>query len=342
MRILARELDSGEQPTFFVGAIGFAPEQRELITASLQRSPDLPNWAVHDVRASDARLVNGAKCRLQPNGSIRVAPGLPHERTVTLDLSGSERPIAFAVPLADHHIEPRCWFDVMQPKSLQRVLLEFDASLRLARAQWQLGMHLVRIGAQARHSVFHVSCRDKLLAVFDFRRGEAAIAPDAQPLELHHCEWSKRPEAAGGAPAHYVRSTPAQLAWHYVRHSEHDHLPMRYRTQPIYYRTRLRVPVAWLTDTQLSLLRELAVRPQTLSTLSDCLNKPEATLSRDLACLYFAGSITTTAGKALGSGLGDSTSAGFASSGAIFRPDRAALRGDPTVPAALASLRPTL
>jgi hypothetical protein len=60
------------------------------------------------------------------------------------------------------------------------------------------------------------------------------------------------------------------------------------------------VPLRWIRDSQLLLLRELSVAPGTLLALSYRTGYPCDKLENDLACLYFAGSITTTRAKATG------------------------------------------
>jgi hypothetical protein len=75
-------------------------------------------------------------------------------------------------------------------------------------------------------------------------------------------------------------------------------LPARYRTETIYYRHVPGVPLRWLRDSHLMLLRELAAEPGTMEALRQRTGLALRDTERDLACLYYAGSITTTKGKA--------------------------------------------
>lgn len=86
-------------------------------------------------------------------------------------------------------------------------------------------------------------------------------------------------------------------------------LPPRYRSRPVYFRHAPVVPVRWLGDSQLLLLRELAVGVGDFDALQRRTGLAHRQLTRDLASLYFAGSITTTpdkAGSAAFSGADDS------------------------------------
>lgn len=339
----ASQLNTGEQPGFVVGSAGFSMAQRQLLRKSLSRSPELPQWRLVETGHVDAWIVNGASCALSGDTSLRISPSAADEQPLTIDMSDSTRPVAFAVPVSEQNIEPRCVFDLTQPGPLAEVLLDFDASLVQVHAQWLLGMQVVELGAEARHRVFHVTWRDKLLAIVDFRRGEAAIAADLLPIHVQNCQWSRRPDSAGEHPAGFVRSSPARLAWEYVRRSAREQLPDRYRNQTIFYRSRPRVPAGWLTDLQLLLLRELGGRPQTMAALCAELKHPAAVLVRELACLYYGGAITTTSTKATQAGAGDS-SGGSASDSLQSSPasggggnSARGFRSEATVPAALKS-----
>ena len=132
------------------------------------------------------------------------------------------------------------------------------------------------------------------LAVGYFQQGLAAIAPKAQPPDLWEAVWEKRPSAAGLPPQGFHSSTITELAWTYVRRTDRDMLPARYRTGKIFYRHVPRVPMRQLRDSQLMLLRELSAQPGTLQSLFQRTAVPLPQLAHDLACLYYAGSVTTS------------------------------------------------
>lgn len=243
-------------------------------------------------------MVNGAKTRMTPEGNIRVSPGQPSERTLRLHWTDIKRPVAFSSPLASPELQPRLTFDAVSPADVHAVLREFETCLEPLRAQFALGMELIRRGTELRHGVFHISRQGRLLAVLDLRKGRAGLSPSACAADFRGARWDMRPVAAAGVPEGFIKTTPAQLAWTYARRTEHDVLPSRYRTRVIFLRGAPKVPLSWLTDTQLLLLRHLWREPCSASSLHARTGlKPDA-MGRDLACLYFAGAITTTPAKA--------------------------------------------
>jgi hypothetical protein len=287
-----------DQPILWLGMSGFAPQQRAVLEASLVRPAGFPRWRICAFGDADAWWVNGAKVRLLPDGNLKVAAGLPTERALHLDLSEVDRPVAFAAPLASRDLEPRCTFDPVSAPSIHAVLLQFESWLWLVRAQFVLGAQIVWRGAQLRRGVFQVSHHGRLLAVLDFQQGKAALAPHVHPVHLWEARWDRRPTGAHDLPESFVHLTPAELAWAYVRRSDRDLLPPRYRTHTIYYRHVPGVPLRWLRDSQLVLLRELSAEPATLEDLRQRTGLPVAHMEHDLTCLYYAGAITTTHAKA--------------------------------------------
>jgi hypothetical protein len=288
---------AAEVPRLWLGLAGFDADQRSAIAQMLNRSPDLPRWELSTFSGADAWVLNGDRCRVASNGTLEVVPGLPSEKRLRLDLSDVDRPVAFATPVPGD-LEARCTVDPGSPASVQGMLLQFDVWLRFERAQFELGAHVIRLGAALRHGVFHLMRDGNLLAVLDFRKGNAGLAPGLHPADVAHAQWHKRPAAAADIPPGFVSSSPVQFAWTYVRRSERDMLPQQYREQTIYFRRVPRVSLRLLGDTQLLLLRELSIQPSTLAGLAERTEIAREELDHALACLYYAGSITTTAAKA--------------------------------------------
>ena len=276
---------------------GFAPQQRPVLEASLARSPGSPSWRTCAFSDADAWWINGRNVRVMPSGNLKVAAGLPTERALNLNLSEVDRPVAFALPLASSDIEPRCTFDPASEASMHGVLAQFEGWLRLLRAEFVLGAQLIERGPSLRQGVYHVSHNGSLLAVLDFHQGQGAISPAAHPVDLWEARWDKRPVGARDMPPGFVAVTPAQLAWAYVRRTDRDLLPPRYRTETIYYHHVPRVPVRWLHDSQLMLLRELSLEPGTFDSLRQRTGFTVKHLVHDLTCLYYATAITTTRSK---------------------------------------------
>jgi hypothetical protein len=277
---------------------GFAPRQRPVLENSLARSPGSPRWRTCTFGDADAWLVNGANVRVTAGGNLKVAAGLPTEHALNLNLAEVDRPVAFGLPLASGDIEPRCTFDPASEASIHAVLAKFEGWLRLLRAEFTLGAQLIERGSELRRGVYHVSHNGSLLAVLDFYEGKSAISPKAHPVDLWEAQWDKRPVGARDMPPGFVPVTPAQLAWAYVCRTDRDLLPVRYLVDTIYYRHVPRVPVRWLRDSQLTVLRELSVEPATFEALRQRTGLPAKHLKQDLTCLYYATAITTTPSKA--------------------------------------------
>ena len=287
-----------EQPILWLGMSGFTAQQRTVLETSLNRPGSLPRWRTCAFGDADAWWVNGSHVSIGPDGNLRVAPGLPTEQGLKLNLSEVDRPIAFATPLAGDEFEPRHKFDPVSEPSIHGVLLQFETWLWLTRAQFALGAQIVNRGAELRHGVYQVSHSGRLLAVLDFQQGRAALLPKVHPVDLWEAQWDRRPIGAHDLPETFVRVTPAQMAWAYVRRSDRDMLPSRYRTELIYYRKVPAVPMRWLRDSQLMLLRELSADPSTVEGLRQSTGMSIAQITNDLTCLYYAGAITTTPSKA--------------------------------------------
>jgi hypothetical protein len=209
-----------EQPVLRLGMMGFAPQERAVLEASLGRAAGLPRWRPSAFRDGDAWWVNGAKARSTPDGNLRVTPGLPTERLLDLHPADVDRPLAFALPLASDDLEPRCTFDPSSQPSIEAVLAQFDHWVWLVRAQFVLGAQIIHRAPQLRRGIYHVGHAGRLLAVLDFLHGKAAIAPRAQSVDLWQAQWLKRPIGAHDLPQSFAPATPAQLVRTYVRRTD--------------------------------------------------------------------------------------------------------------------------
>jgi hypothetical protein len=290
-------LDATEQPVLWLGMAGFAPAQRASLEAALGFSTG-SRWRVCSFGDADGWWVNGAKSSLLAGGTLKVAAGLPTERALKLDLSQVNRPLAFSRPLASKEIEPLCVFDPESQHSIVATLLQFENWLRPVRAQFVLGALLIQRNSNERRGIYHLNHRGVLIAVLDFQEAQVALLPGVQPADLWLGEWDKRPQGAGQAPANFERYSTTQLAWAYVCRTDRDMLPPRYRTDTVYYRHVPRVPLRWLGDSQMTLLRELSSEPGTLQGLGQRTGMALRQIEHDLACLYYAGSVTTTPANA--------------------------------------------
>lgn len=301
---------SSEQPILWLGLAGFTPEQREPLNLLLAQLPKGgPLWRVSPFAEADAWLVSGEKCRLVGTDTLKILAGLPTERTVQLDLEEVDRPIAFSLPLASSEFDPKHTFDLTSGASLQKVLHQFESWLRPLRSQFVLGGQLIARERELLPGIYHVSHKGALLAVMDFHEWRIGVARKADPVDFELAHWDRRPLEAHDIPGHFLRSSLTQLRWIYAQRTERDVLPPRYRNKPVYFRHAPAVPTRWLRDSQLLLLRELSIEAGDFDALQRRTGLASVQLMRDLASLYFAGSVTTTpdkAGTAAFSGADDS------------------------------------
>lgn len=290
---------SFEQPVLWLGLAGFTPDQRGQISLLLAQFPKGgPVWRVGAFAEADAWLVSGEKCRLLGTDTLKILAGLPTERTLQLDLDEVDRPVAFSLPLASSDFDPKHTFDLGSEASLYQALRQFEIWLRSLRSQFVLGGQLIARETELLPGVYHVSHKGTLLAVMDFHEWRIGISRTADPVDFELAQWDRRPLEAHDIPAHFLRSSLTQLRWIYAQRTERDVLPPRFRSKPIYFRQAPGVPAGWLRDSQLLLLRELSIEGGDIDTLQRRTGLTHGQLTRDLASLYFAGSITTTSEKA--------------------------------------------
>lgn len=326
-----------EQPTLRLGLYGFDPEQRAKLEASVASANTPSRWRVCDFAHADAWWVNGAQVRLLDDGDLELAPGHAGETRLKLNMSQADRPIAFARPLSQEQFDPLYTFDPASSAGAHGTLLQFEIWLRMLRAQFALGKCVITRGAALRHTIHHLFHKSHLLAVLNFRTGQAALSPHLHPNDVQHAHWEKRPVGAGDAPPHFVGFSIGQLSWTYADRTDNNTLPERYLSSAIFYRHAPRVPPSWLRDSQLMLLRELIIGPGSLDSLCQRTGLPRDQSERDLACLFYAGAVTTTSMKAARPALlgldSGSTKSSFDSM-ALWPAQDSAIRIDITAPAA--------
>lgn len=291
-----------ELPQLRLGLAGFDDNQCKAISKALATSPSSqPAWALCPFQLADAWLLCGEKTAPSPSGNqntLLVMHGASGERVLRLNLSEINRPLAFSLPLTSPDIEARLTFTPDCDASLLDVLSAFEQWLHPLRAKFMLGSQLMQRESQLKRLVYHVSSRGQLLAILDFVDWKIGILPDATSEQFENALWETRPVQANAMPKHFVQTSVEQLRWIYAQHTQLDVLPTRYHRQTIYFSQAPNVPQTWLERSHLLVLRELSVHPSTLRELAERTGLKSTQLARDLACLYFAGSLTTTAEKA--------------------------------------------
>jgi hypothetical protein len=292
-----------ELPVFQLGAAGFSAREREVIAESLGRLPtSWPPWKLVPFAEADAWWICGRSVEPQPDGSINIAPGVANESALHLNLTSVDRPVAFSTPLAATEFEPRCLFSLDNEAGMHSALHMFGTWLQPVHAVYALGAMVMQRARTLRGTVHHLNYRGTMLAMLDYRTGRVGVLPTAEPQELWRAEWDKRPALAQEMPRNFIGYTPAQLLWAYVRRTARDLLPARYRTETVHYRHAPRVPLRWMRDSQLILLRELSAEPGTLAALRQRTGLPTDVIEHDLSCLYYTGAITTTLARSAARG----------------------------------------
>ncbi len=282
-----------DQPILWLGLAGFTASQRALLSALVSAQPDgWPNWQIAKFSEADAWCVNGQSVNVLGDGTLRVPSATPSDPNLQINLQDVDRPIAFATPLPVG-FEPACTFDASNSNSVRGMLQQFEGFLRPLRSQFYLGAMLADREPTLRIGVYHIMLKGALLAVIDLPGRRVGFAPSARPVDLREANWEKRPPSANDIPDQFVRASLTQVMWNYAQHTEHDVLPARYRSGTIYFRRPPRVPLRVLRDSHLVLLRELAAAPATFDELLRRTALEPRSMARDLASLYFAGSITS-------------------------------------------------
>ncbi|HKB54448.1 MAG TPA: hypothetical protein VKD22_10630, partial [Ramlibacter sp.] len=209
-----------EQPVLWLGLAGFPPAQRKALEASIARATGAGRWRICAFGDADGWWVNGAKCSVTDGERLKVAPGLPTEHTLRLELKEISRPLGFAAPLAPSNLEVLCVFDPDSDEGVHGALAQFEKWLLPVRSRFVLGAILIQRDSEERRGIFHLSQRGTLLAVLDFEQGTAAVSPRAHPPDLWEATWERRPAGAGMTPKGFASCTITQLAWAYVRRTD--------------------------------------------------------------------------------------------------------------------------
>lgn len=283
---------------------GFPAAQQERLGAVLAEQPEgWPIWRKSRFADADAWWIDGAQMRVLRDGTVKIAGTPGTDRGVQLNLEEVDRPVAFATPLSQPDFEPMYTFDLNSDASVRAVLQQFEGWLRPLRAQFALGAQIIERESTLKAGVYHVSHKNTLLAVIDLQEWRAGMSPTARPVDFDDAVWEKRPAMASAAPERFVRCSLTQLMWTYAQRTGRDVLPARYRAGMIYFRRSPRVPLRLLQDSHLLVLRELSTAPGTFDTLLERTGLSAAKLGRHLASLYFAGSITSSSGRAARDGV---------------------------------------
>jgi hypothetical protein len=284
-----------ELPYLRLGLAGFSAAQQDQL-ATVVRHASSDTWRLGKFADADAWMVNGARVQILLDTTVRVASGEPGGRSLHLDLHDVDRPIAFSLPLAPRHFEPRYTFEAESASSVAAVLEKFEGWMRPLVAQFCLASLILEQESVLRPGIHHVSAEGALIAVVNMQ-GETGVLPTATAVDFDNAMWKRLP-APSAIPEHFVRSSLAQLMWQFAVRTRRDILPARYRTGLLYFRRPPRLPARLMTDSHLLLMRELACAPGDFESLQQRTGLGGTALARDLAALYFVGAITSNPRRA--------------------------------------------
>lgn len=285
-----------ELPLLRLGLAGFATAQQDEIEAALPAvAPSTVAWSICDLDDADTWWVNGAGIRMLDEQTVKVAAAVPTARSLRLHLPDVDRPVAFTLPLACAGLQPAYSLDTRSRASMSAVLDKFEAWLSPLTAQLCLASHVVEHQAALGPGVFEVRLDGRLLAVVPMH-GEVGVLPGTGPAEFEGADWRRC--ATARMPDELVRTSMSQLMWQYCVRTQRDLLPRHYRTGLLYFRRPPRLPTRVLRDSHLLLMRELAAGPASFQALQLATGLHPARLARDLAALYFVGSITSNPKRA--------------------------------------------
>ena len=291
-----------EVPVLRLGLAGFSPEQEHAIQLAAAASR-ITQWTCRGLAGADAWFINGQRAQHLGEGRVRVASRQAGSRSIQLQLSEAQRPVAFAAPLPPG-LQGVAAFDVADPPSILEAIGALEFMLAPQAAQFLLAGQIVDQQEVLGAGTFELRAKGQLIAVVDMK-GDACVLPSARPANFDLGVWTRVERQRLRIPDNFVRAGLAQLMWRYVSRSSRDLLPERYRKGPLFFRRPPRIDPILVDEEHLLVMRELAIRPATCEELERRLEMEESLLGRTLAALYYVGSITANAARA-----GSTTSVG--------------------------------
>lgn len=285
-----------ELPVLRLGLAGFSAQQKADLEAMLQRStPGRHVWQLGQFGEADAWWLNGSRTQ-RGDGTVRVSPAIPTERSLQIRMAEVDRPVAFSVPLAFTPFDPGYTFDPASLSSINQVLEKFEVWLQPLAAQFSLAGRIIEHESVLGTGMYQVMLNGRLLAVVDMQ-GDIGVFPSAGPADFDEAMWVRQ-TAPTEMPESFVRSSLSELMWQYAVRTTRDLLPKRYRTGLLYFRRPPRLPQRLLTDSHLLLIRELATGTGTFADLQQRTGMAAAALAKVLAALYLVGTITSNPKRA--------------------------------------------
>jgi len=287
-----------ELPVLRLGLAGFSAQQQDWAKAVAQAA-NVPaaSWCVVPFTEADAWWVNGARTQLVPDGTLRIAAGMPSGRSMQLNPQDIDRPMAFARPLPPAPFEAACTFDPTHNQEAFAVLQRFAGWLRPLMTQFSLATCIIDHQCALGGGAFEVFLNGTVIAVVNMR-GDVGVLPTISPAVFEDALWRRSPNSEVRIPEHFARLSLSQLMWQFAMRTSRELLPPHYREGMLYFRRPPRLPQRLMRDAHLLLLRELASGCATLDELRQRTGMSMANISRDLAALYLVGAITSNPKRA--------------------------------------------
>jgi hypothetical protein len=285
-----------DKPILRLGLLGFgAADCQKVLQAVEQPLGNSPHahWELVEFEHADAWCINGASIEQLKGNTVRVRTLQASQPLISLDPAQITRPVAFTDPLPED-LDAAELVNFDNPQLLLVGLQRFEAWLRPIRVQFAVGKQLINRESELSKGIYHViDQHGSLLAVVNLIQWTVALLPSARPVDFEEASWMHRPNSAADAPPAFVTTSVAKLMWTYASRTSEDVLPARYRKQAIYLRKLPKLPVGWMRDEHLVLLRALSTRAGNFEDLLQATELPPQMLARALAALYYAGSVTT-------------------------------------------------
>lgn len=286
-----------ELPVLRLGLAGFAVQQVAELDTMLRRSaPGRHIWQIGHFGDADAWWLNGARTQRVTDGTIRILPSIPTERSLQLDLQEVDRPVGFSLPLAFTPSQPSYTFEPGSVASMHTVLEKFEGSLQPVAAQFSLAARIIEQESVLGTAMYHVMLNGRLLAVVDMK-GDIGVFSSAGPADFDDAMWVRQPEKTE-IPDSFFRTTLSELMWQYAIRTSRDVLPKRYRTGMLYFRRPPRLPQRLMSDAHMLLMRELSTVAGTFADLQQRTGIAAAPMAKVLAALYLVGTITSNPKRA--------------------------------------------
>jgi len=274
-----------------LGLVGFEPDEIAGITAQFTQIQTRMSWRLADLGEADALFAHGGRATLLVDGSVQIRPGSGDARPVRIDLTDSDRPLAFSQPRPSSLQRPCPTFDLARPETVRAVLEQFSGWLRPMALRFWLASTIVEERLDLSSHVYHVSVEGRLHAVVSRRTG-VGVLPIADPTRLEDAIWARRPALADEIPGHFVQTGLPQVLWQYAMRTRRNLLPPDMRSGLIYWCRAPQLPQRLFRDSHLTIVRILAHAPTSYAVLMQLTGLEDAVLTRDLAALRIVGAIT--------------------------------------------------